>query len=208
MAKGITKDQIVAAALDVLDEQGIGGLTVRALAARLDVRAPALYWHMRDKQEMLDEMGTVVHRRVAQALSESSLGTGWRDGLSALAHALRSEYLLHRDGARTFSAARLTDAEVLRAQEPVLAQLTAAGFDIAGAADALDLVTAFVVGFVVEEQKHRQSAEAGEARLSLDGLGETAPLVKAAEEARDRGDKRFERQLRILLEGIAAGLDG
>ncbi|GGP13483.1 TetR family transcriptional regulator [Nonomuraea glycinis] len=49
MPKGITREKVVAAALELLDEKGIEGVTVRALAERLDVRAPALYWHLRNK---------------------------------------------------------------------------------------------------------------------------------------------------------------
>jgi TetR/AcrR family tetracycline transcriptional repressor len=41
----------------VLDEAGADAVTVRAVASRLDVKAPALYWHVSGKQELLDEMG-------------------------------------------------------------------------------------------------------------------------------------------------------
>lgn len=211
MAKGITREQIVAAALDLLDEQGISAVTVRALAARLNVRAPALYWHVRDKQELLDEVSAVVHRRVAGALAAVPPGD-WRENLAALARILRTEYLLHRDGARTFSAPRTSDAEVVRAQEPLLTRLTAAGFELTGAVDAVDVVTAFVVGFVIEEQQRRQSVEADPTRFSIAErdvwLGQGVPLVKAAGQVRDTGDQRFERHLGILLDGLAIRLDG
>ena len=211
MAKGITRDRIVAAALDLLDEKGIDAVTVRALAARLDVKAPALYWHVRDKQELLDEMSTVVHRRVAGALAERPPDADWRETSATLARVLRAEYLLHRDGARTFSGARITDPEVLRTLEPLLARLIEDGFDLAGATDAVDLVTAFVVGFVIEEQERRQSAEADQTRYSLAErdawLGEDVPLVRQAGYVRDEGDQRFERHLALLLDGLAAQLD-
>lgn len=210
MAKGITRDRIVAAALDLLDEKGIDAVTVRALAARLDVKAPALYWHVRDKQELLDEMSTVVHQRVAGALAASPPDVDWREASATFARVLRAEYLLHRDGARTFSGARITDPEVLRTLEPLLARLIADGFDLAGATDAVDLVTAFVVGFVIEEQERRQSAEADQTRYSLAErdawLGEDVPLVKAAGYVRDDGGQRFERHLGLLLDGLAAQL--
>jgi AcrR family transcriptional regulator len=68
MAKGITRDAIVDAALAVLDDVGMDGLTVRAVAARLDVKAPALYWHVRDKKALLDEMGTRVWTEIGRAV--------------------------------------------------------------------------------------------------------------------------------------------
>ncbi|WP_432837797.1 TetR/AcrR family transcriptional regulator C-terminal domain-containing protein [Dactylosporangium sp. CA-092794] len=210
MTKGVTRDRIVTAALELLDEQGMDAVTVRALAARLNVRAPALYWHVQNKQELLDEMSTAIQRRVNAALSEVALGTYWRDDLAAYAGVLRAEYLLHRDGARTFSGTRTTDPEVVRAKEPWLACLTAVGFELVDATSAIDLITAFVVGFVIEEQEQRQSAEADPARYSLAQrdawLGDGVPLVKAAGRVRDNAEHRFERQLGVLLDGLAAQL--
>lgn len=210
MAKGITRERIVAAALELLNEKGMDALTVRALASRLGVGAPALYWHVRNKQELLDEMSTAVMRRVAEALSGVPSGSGWRDGVADYARVLRSEYLLHRDGARIFSGTRISDPEVVRGKEPWLARLTAAGFTLTEADDVLDVVTAFVVGFVIEEQERGQSADTDPDRYSLAGrdvwLGEGAELVKAAGHLRDDGDQRFERQLGIVLDGFAARL--
>lgn len=208
MAKGVSRERIVAAALELLDEKGMEGITVRALAARLDVQAPALYWHVRNKQELLDGMSTVVMRRVTEALATIPPGAGWRDDLAAYARVLRAEYLRHRDGARTFSGTRISDPAIVRAKEPWLARLTSAGFTLAEADDAIDLVSAFVVGFVIEEQERRQSVDTDPARYSLRDrdawLGEGADLVKAAGHLRDDGDQRFERHLGIVLDGLAA----
>lgn len=210
MAKGLTREQIVAAALELLNEQGMDALTVRALASRLDVKAPALYWHVRNKQELLDEMATFVMRRVTDALAAIPGDGDWRDAVAAYARVLRSEYLLHRDGARIFSGTRIADPAIVKAKEPWLERLTATGFSLAEADDTLDLVTAFVVGFVIEEQERSRPTGAEPARYSLAGrdawLGEGAELVKAAGHLRDDGDPRFERQLGVLLDGLAARL--
>ncbi|MET8868071.1 TetR/AcrR family transcriptional regulator C-terminal domain-containing protein [Nonomuraea sp. NPDC004580] len=210
MAKGITRERIVAAALDLLNDKGMDALTVRALASRLGVGAPALYWHVRNKQELLDEMSTFVMRRVIQALSEIDPGAGWRDAMAAYARVLRSEYLKHRDGARIFSGTRFSDPSVVTAKDPWLESLTGAGFALAEADDAIDLVTAFVVGFVIEEQERNRPDGEDPERYSLEGrdawLGEGADLVKAAGHLRDDGDQRFERQLGVVLDGLAARL--
>ena len=65
----VTREQIVAVALELLDEAGLDGLTLRQLAARLGIRAPTLYWHVRDKRELLDLLAAVI---LDQALA------GWR----------------------------------------------------------------------------------------------------------------------------------
>ncbi|MGW4799705.1 TetR/AcrR family transcriptional regulator C-terminal domain-containing protein [Nonomuraea sp. NPDC004297] len=210
MGKGITRERIVAAAFELLNEKGMDALTVRALASRLDVGAPALYWHVRNKQELLDEMSTFVMRRVTDALSDIPPGDDWGAGVTAYARVLRSEFLLYRDGARIFSGTRISDPAVVKAKEPWLGRLTAAGFTLTEADDTIDLVTAFVVGFVIEEQERSQSAGADPARYSLAErdawLGDGADLVKAAGHLRDDGDRRFERQLGVVLDGLAAQL--
>lgn len=212
MAKGITKERIVAAALDLLDEKGMEGLTVRALATRLDVRPPALYWHLRNKQELLDEMSTTVMRRVTTALSGTAAGADWREDLAIYARILRAEFLDHRDGARIFSGTRLADPGVIRAKEPWFERWTAQGATVTDADDAIDVVVAFVVGFVIEEQERRQSTDADPGRYSIterdEWLGAEAPLVKEAGHLRDDGDQRFERHLGIVLDGVAVRMGG
>ncbi|WP_434446649.1 TetR/AcrR family transcriptional regulator C-terminal domain-containing protein [Lentzea sp. E54] len=206
MPKGITREAVVTAALELLDAEGIDAVTVRALAARLGVRAPALYWHIRNKQELLDEMSTTILRRIRDALP--AVGTGWRDDLAAYARALRAEYLLHRDGARVFSGAQITDPDVLRIKESWYRRWTEGGLTLGEADDAIDLVVAFVVGFVIEEQERRQSADTDPTRYSVADrdawLGEHASLVKEAVYRRDDGEQRFEHHLGIVLSGLAA----
>lgn len=208
MAKGITRELIVEAALGALDDGGIDAVTLRAVATRLDVRAPALYWHVRDKQQLLDEMGTEIQRRVQRAVSQIPAGTPWTDALECYARVLRREYLAHRDGARTFSGTRLTDPELLRGQEPRLADWVAQGVGLVDAMDAAELVTAYVVGFVIEEQERAQSAASDPDRYSLDvrdaAVGPDSPLVAASGHVRADADARFARQLSVLVAGIVA----
>src|ERR1700688_4158094 len=54
----LKRQGVVRTALRILDEVGLDGLTVRKLASELGVQAPALYWHFKNKQALLDEMAT------------------------------------------------------------------------------------------------------------------------------------------------------
>lgn len=205
MKKGISRALIVDTALELLDAGGIEAVTARALAERLGVRAPALYWHVGSKQEILDEMGTEIHRRVAMELAAQEVTGDWRFGLANYARALRREYLKHRDGARTFSGTRLKDPDVLRAQEPWLRRWLETGLSMQDVAIAGKVVTAFVVGFAIEEQEKAQSQGTGYALAARDAaLGAELPLVAAAGTlALAPADERFEQCLRVILDGIA-----
>ncbi|MCB0912447.1 MAG: TetR/AcrR family transcriptional regulator C-terminal domain-containing protein [Propionibacteriaceae bacterium] len=205
MAKGISRELIVQAALDLLDEEGIDGVTARALANRLGVRAPALYWHMSNKQEILDEMGTEVARRVAADLADLPADVGWRERLTAYARALRREYLAHRDGARTFSGTKLTDHEVIHAQEVHLQATIDAGLELGHAVTAAQVVTAFVVGFVIQEQRSGPESYL----LTERDAGPAAPLMRAAgRRLFGDSDDLFEQSLDLVLTGIAVRFAG
>src|SRR5207253_7538085 len=56
----LDRQTVARAALRLLDRAGLDGLTVRKLAGELGVQAPALYWHFRNKEELLEEMATTV----------------------------------------------------------------------------------------------------------------------------------------------------
>ena len=208
VAKGISRELIVQAALDLLDEEGIDGVTARALANRLGVRAPALYWHMSNKQEILDEMGTEIRRRVAARLEAESDVQGWHDQLAAFARALRAEYLAHRNGARTFAGTKLTDPDVLRAQEQWLARWVDSGFAVEDGVAAAQLVTAFVVGFVIDEQERGAEQRYLLAEPDPSSVAEVPLVREAGQHLFTDRDQRFERYLDMVLTGIGVRLSG
>lgn len=206
MATPLNKARIVDGAFALLDEVGIDGLTVRALASRLGVKAPALYWHFDSKQALLDAMGTEVTRRIGATLDELPDDVDLSDALRAYAVAMRSEYLQHRDGARTFSGTRLTDPSVLRRQERSLASWTGQGFALQQIVDCFGIITSFVVGFVIEEQERAQSATE---RYDLDrrdaALGGDHPLAVAAGHLIfSSADERFGRHLDVIIPALTA----
>jgi TetR/AcrR family transcriptional regulator, tetracycline repressor protein len=212
MPAGLTKAAIVQAALDLLDEAGIEGLTVRALAARLGVQAPALYWHVAGKQALLDEMATKVWQQIGDVMAALPPDTPWRETMATYAAAVRTHLLAHRDGAKAFSGTTLTDPEQVRRQEYNFANLTRQGFTLQDAARGLVLLHHFTIGFCVEEQAAIQAAASGDDRYSLDRRAEwigpdVAPLaVEAGEVIFGDPDKRFSDLVQILLDAIAATL--
>jgi len=53
---GLDVNAVVAAAIVLLDEQGLHGFTIRALSARLGVKAPTIYWHVGSKDQLLESV--------------------------------------------------------------------------------------------------------------------------------------------------------
>lgn len=205
MSKGLAKAEIVRAALETLDAEGLDGLTLRKVAARLDVQAPALYWHVRNKQELLDEMGTEVWRRISLRMAEWAIDVPWREGMAAYGRVMREELLRHRDGAKMSAGTRLTDVEILRRSEPRLARMVAQGFTVRSAMQASVLLHNFVIGFCIEEQAVIQAKATGDESYNLEKRDERVdseayPLIaEAGREIFEEDERRFGDLVELIL---------
>lgn len=206
--RGLSREQIVDAAFDVLDREGLDGLTMRRVATVLGVQAPALYWHVRNKSDLLDEMGTNLWRTMSAdlyAVPDGDLAAG----LARMARTIRTTLLAHRDGAAVFAGSRLTDPALLQAQEQPLAAQVAAGHPLPDLIETWQIVLHFTVGWTAEEQGVRQARAADPHSYDLaerDAVvdAERHPLV--AETGRllfGDPDAAFERTLARLVGALA-----
>lgn len=199
-------------ALDLLNETGLEGLTLRAIAQRLDVKAPALYWHFKDKQALLDEMATEMMRRMAEDFL-STPAADWRTALTAAMRGLRAHLLRYRDGAKVFSGTRYTDLSYAAPLETHLRALGEAGFAPAAATRAWFTVYSYTIGYVIEEQATgptRGGDGEGDDGYDLAARAERLaayPLAAAAGEEMFRShDRGFEEGLAAVVAGIGATL--
>ncbi|MGX1322130.1 AcrR family transcriptional regulator [Bradyrhizobium sp. USDA 377] len=78
----LSRERIIAAAIDILDSGGEGALTVRALAAHLATGSGAIYWHVADKNELLAAATDAV---IARVMSEIVSGAKPREAIRAVA---------------------------------------------------------------------------------------------------------------------------
>ena len=88
--RGLSLDRIVTAALELVDEQGIGAATMRAVSSRLGVRSMSLYRYVQDRDELFD---AVVDRIVNELADDPGVQLrpvdGWRPYLTGMAHGVR-----------------------------------------------------------------------------------------------------------------------
>jgi AcrR family transcriptional regulator len=139
------RQQVVSAALGLLDEAGLEGLTMRMLAERLGVRAASLYWHIRNKEQLL---GLLAEAIVAE-VPEPAADLPWRAQLEAFAADYRRVLQSHRDAARIVIEAQ---PAVPRLYERLVRPLLAAGFAGGVAVDACHLVAGTYVPAAVAEE--------------------------------------------------------
>jgi TetR/AcrR family transcriptional regulator, tetracycline repressor protein len=209
-AAGLTRPTIIQTALRLLDQVGLDGLTVRRLAAELGVQSPALYWHFRSKQELLDQMADAIIR--AAGMGPPDHGESWQDWLIRRARAYRRSVLAHRDGARLVAGAQWLNPATIRMFDEELTAMVGRGFTPVLALRTISALAYYVNGFVLQEQaSRREVAERPPDQLAalaelLDG-GASAPLLVAIREGGSPlGEEAFKHGLRALIDGTAAAL--
>lgn len=208
----LDRRRVADTALKLLNEVGLDGLTLRTIARELDVKAPALYWHFKDKQALLDEMATEMYRRMVAGVPLDADDT-WRERLLKANRGLRAALLGYRDGAKVFSGSRFTGAEHAEQMEDNLRLFTAAGLSLAQAVRATTTTYLFTLGFVTEEQGVQPLPGERREGFELDARARVMadfPLTAAAgTEMFTDFDRHFEEGLELVITGIGAryGLD-
>jgi len=90
----LTKDGILQAALRIVDAEGVEALSMRKLAADLDVNPMSIYHHLPGKAAVL----TGIARLVSEGARQISVGQGtWQEQLHQLAYEFRALSLAHRN---------------------------------------------------------------------------------------------------------------
>jgi AcrR family transcriptional regulator len=93
----LTREAIVEAALRVLDEEGMEGLSMRRVGEELGTGAASLYWHVRNKDELLQ----LIYERVTSEIGLPEPDPSrWKEQLRTLAVQMRAVWNSHRDVAR------------------------------------------------------------------------------------------------------------
>lgn len=209
----LSRDQIVDAAIDILDGEGLEALSMRRLGQRLDAGATSLYWHIRNKDELLD---LVLDRIIGEVVEEVGRPDGWRPWMTATARALRRVLLRHRAVASVMGERPTFGPNALVALEGLLTELRADGFGDESALLASTTVVNWAAGFAVFEVRDPIGPTATEAdraafiaefhaftgSLPVEQYPTTVALLPLGAEI--TSDHQFEYGLQVLLDGIEA----
>ena len=204
----VTRDDVIHTAIQLLQEVGLDGLTLRKLAIELGISAPTLYWHVKDKRELLDLMSEEMVRTARAKMPPFPENLPWDE---KIAEGMRRQYqaiIAWRDGARVVAGNRPTEA-ALPQIEQFLKMWVEAGFPPNEALAYVLTFGDFVTGCALEHQAEieRRSSRLTETTAELWKQLAAYPTLHAASLTRG-GSKagprssNFERGLALLMSGL------
>ncbi|MEJ3748067.1 TetR/AcrR family transcriptional regulator [Actinomycetes bacterium KLBMP 9797] len=139
----LTVDQIVRAAIELLDQEGLDGLNMRSLGNRLGAAATAIYWHIKTKDELVQLAGDAIWHEVELPDLDA---TDWRTAATAMATGLHAMLTRHPWLGQAFGSHLLHGPGQARYDDHSLAIYEKAGFVAADADRAAATVLIFVLG--------------------------------------------------------------
>jgi AcrR family transcriptional regulator len=205
----LTRERVVAEALTVIAEEGVGALTMRTLAARLGVVPGALYRHVRNKDQLQD---LVLDGVLAEVDCQVEASLPWTEQIKVLAHRLREVLEAHPGVAGLLQLRDPLGPHSLAVAEAFLGPLQAAGFPKGKAGLAFFLVIDYTTGFAVSsppisvnEQRVRDQATRSQLHQFFRSLpADRFPALVALGEHVwvDNRDERFTVGLDVLVNGL------
>lgn len=209
----LSRGRILDAALELVDKEGIGALTMRRLGAELGVNPMSIYHHLRGKDAVISGLVELVFSGMRVRYPD---GASWQDRVRAWAEAYRGLVRSHPNLVlEIVSNAAVATEAVLLVNEPLYGALDGSGLPPAEVVRAADSVVDFVHGFALAEgaqpSVHSFDRRALLKRLEA-GVADELPATSRVfgaltrDEARYDFDRGFDAGLGILLKGIEANV--
>jgi len=202
----------VTAAIEVLDQAGVAGLSMRRVADQLGTGAASLYAHVSGKDELLE---LVFDELVGQVPLPEPDPRIWREQVRQMARDLRAVLISHRDAALAGLGRIPTTPKTLVAAERLAATLRAGGLSDRAVALGLDQLTLYVSAEAFETglmeyggmspediERYFEDVHAFYLRLPGDRFPVLASVVEDI--TGPDGDERFEFGLDVLIAGLEA----
>ncbi|MFI6297775.1 TetR/AcrR family transcriptional regulator C-terminal domain-containing protein [Nonomuraea sp. NPDC050790] len=208
----LTKEQIVLAAVEVLDAEGVAGLNMRRLGVQLDSAATAMYYHVENKDRLVELAADHVFGEIG--LPDPAV-TGWREAAAELARGAHRMVVRHFWLIPAMSTHVVYGPNKARYDDHCLAVYESAGFEGAQADQAAASVLMFVLGAAQGEAaesalraKVRRAGADEEKRMSraeadMVEIARSFPRLRARlQPDHPTGGDLFEFGLAALLDGL------
>ena len=144
----LTREQIVEAAIRLVDREGLDALSMRRLGQELGAGATSLYWHVKNKDQLID---FILDEIVGEVRAEVPFAQGWRGLLAEVARAVRRVLIRHRHLASLLSERPTLGPNALEGIEWLMDALRREGFGVVDASLATNAIANWAAGYAVFE---------------------------------------------------------
>lgn len=211
--RGLSRDAIVDAALEIVDREGLDALTMRTVAHSLGTGPASLYAHVANKEQLVE---LLVERVIGEIkIGDQADPDRWSEQLKQTARDMRRTFAAHGDLARASFGRIPTGENALRGAEWMMSVLRAGGISDSVAGLAVDMFAAYVMAIAYEDglgvARGISETEIIEFIAQLRSYYENLPpdrfpnLVELAGPlTAGDGDARFEFGLEVLIRGLTA----
>jgi AcrR family transcriptional regulator len=207
----LSRDRVLSAAVAVADAGGLGSLTIRSLAQELGVKPMSVYYHVANKDEILDGIVDFVFSQIETPSTDGD----WRVEIRRRAESARQVLRRHSWAIALLESRTTPGPATLRHHDAVIATLRAAGFSMAMTAHAYALLDAYVYGFAIQEaalpfEGPDSVSGVADSIMAQFAAGDYPHLVEMATDfytqpGYDFGNE-FDFGLTLILDGLAASL--
>jgi hypothetical protein len=207
----VNREIILKAGLQLLNEVGLERLTLRLLAKELKIQAPTVYWHFKNKEDLVDGMATLVLGEGACHFVPAKKSADWTVWTATFGSGLRKTLLAYRDGARMVAGSRLTDTAFMKTMERIGASLVNEGFTVRQTVVLLSTIYNYTLSFVMEEQAVFPRPNERSPQYDIQGRNEQLnpeefPIMRQSGLILfDKFDRRYKEGLDLIVSG-ARGL--
>jgi AcrR family transcriptional regulator len=143
----LNRERVLQGAVAIADTAGIGALTIRSLAQELGVKPMAIYYHVANKDEILDGIVDLVFAEIELPETDGD----WRSELVRRASSARRVLSRHHWAIGLMESRKSPGPATLRHHDAVLGTLRKAGFTVEMTAHAYALLDSYVYGFALQE---------------------------------------------------------
>ena len=143
----LSRDRVLREAVALADEGGLSALTIRSLAQALGAKPMSVYYHVANKEEILDGIVDLVFEEIELP----TIGGDWRTEMRRRAHSARAVLRRHRWAIGLLESRTTPGPATLHHHDVVLGALLAAGFSRELTAHAYALIDSYTYGFALQE---------------------------------------------------------
>lgn len=194
----LSRDRILAAALAIVDREGLAALSMRRVAEAVGVEAMSLYHHVANKAALLDG----VFELVLAELPPWRRGGGWRAELRARSLDLRGVLRAHPNALPLFATRPAVTPAAIAHLEAGLEALRSAGLPIGDALATFQVLLAYVVGHAIASYAAHDADAAAPDYAAL-----PASAFPRVHEVAAAGERDLEAEFAIGLDAMLDGLE-